>query len=205
MHGCARELAELVQRAGAWTGRVVLVGDLFTKGPLPGAVLRMIREGGFEAVLGNHDDRLLRARAGQRPADRHAAEVCRALDAVDPDWETWMRGLPLWTRAGRYLVTHAGLHPSGDPALTDREGHLFRRRWPDDAPDEPFWWEVYEGPPVIFGHDARRGLVQRERDGEPWVIGLDTGCVYGKALSGWLVEEERLVQVAAARPYSPVG
>ena len=104
---------------------------------------------------------------------------------------------------GRYLLTHASLHPSGDLGRTDRDMFLYRRTWP--GPGGPrFWWEIYEGPPVIFGHDARRGLVRRDRDGEPWVVGLDTGCVYGGALSGWLVEEERLFQVPAAQIYRPV-
>jgi hypothetical protein len=39
----------------------------------------------------------------------------------------------------------------------------------------------------------------------PRVLGLDTGCVYGKALTGVWVGEDRLVQVPARREYvSPV-
>ena len=58
---------------------------------------------------------------------------------------------------------------------------------------------------MIIGHDARQGLVIASRAGSPWIVGLDTGCVYGGALTGWLLEEERTVQVPAARVYRAVG
>jgi hypothetical protein len=203
VHGCATELATLVDRAHA--DRIVLVGDLFTKGPDPAGVMHLIRQHGMASVLGNHDERLLAHREGRRPGDAHAARVCAALDAAWPDWEGWLRGLPLCLQEGRYRVVHAGLHPSGDPERTTRRGFLYRRRWPDDREDQPLWWTVYEGPPVCFGHDARRGLVRRDRDGRPWIVGLDTGCVYGGRLTGWCTGSERILQVEASRPYAPVG
>ena len=57
---------------------------------------------------------------------------------------------------------------------------------------------------MIFGHDAQRGSIRVERDGKPLIIGLDTGCVYGGALTGYLVEEDRLLQVPAKRAYVKV-
>jgi hypothetical protein len=201
VHGCADELSQLVSEARAT--RLVLVGDLFTKGPDPLATWHLIQRHDARAVLGNHDERLLAWRRGERPNDRHAAKVCAALD-VAPGWAEWLEARPLWLRVGRYVVTHAGLHPSGDLDRTDREMHLYRRTWPRPDGTAPYWWELYDGPPVIFGHDARRGLVRRDRAGRPWIVGLDTGCVYGGLLSGWLVERELLVQVRAARTYKSV-
>jgi len=203
VHGCSRELKKLVKRAG--DVNVVLVGDLFTKGPDPVGVWKWIRRHRPRVVLGNHDDRLLQVVDGERKKDSHARAVIRALDAEDADWLPWVRSLPLWLRVGRYTVTHAALHPSGDPERTDRYTHLLRRRWPDDRDSDPFWWQVYEGAPVVFGHDAARGLIQRERDGRPWIVGLDTGCVYGGKLSGFLVEAEEIVQVKAKRAYKGIG
>lgn len=201
VHACVDELAQLIEMAGAT--RVVLVGDLFTKGPDPVGTWRLLREVGVHSVLGNHDSRLLEWRRGESPRDKHAAAVCAALDAEDPAWADWLAERPLWLRAGRYLVTHASLHPSGDLSRTDREMHLYRRTWPTPRGNR-LWWELYQGPPVIFGHDAMRGFILRYREGRPWVVGLDTGCVYGGALSGWLVEEERHLHVPAARAYRPV-
>jgi hypothetical protein len=43
---------------------------------------------------------------------------------------------------------------------------------------------------VFYGHDAVRGLQVH-----PGSVGLDSGCVYGNPLSGFLLEEERVFQV----------
>jgi hypothetical protein len=184
---------------------VVLVGDLYTKGPDPVGVWRLIQSCGARGVLGNHDARLIAWLAGWRPHDHGAARVCALLDEEGEGWRTHLQALPLYLRVGRYIVTHAALHPSEGLGGTDRHMHLYGRRWPDDdRADNPFWWQIYEGEPVIYGHDAARGCVCRDRDGEPWIIGLDSGCVYGGQLSGWIVEQERLVQVQARKVYTAV-
>jgi len=36
------------------------------------------------------------------------------------------------------------------------------------------------------------------------VRGLDSGCVYGKELSAWIAEEDRIVAVPARRAWSPL-
>jgi predicted phosphodiesterase len=204
VHGCAAEWGALVERTRP--DEVVLVGDLFTKGPDPAGVWRLVRALGARAVLGNHDQRVLDARDGRRPGDEEAHRVLRALDNEDPSWEAWLRALPLWLQVGRFLVTHAALHPSGDLARTSRATHLAARRWPDDThKDHPFWWEIYQGPPVLFGHDAVRGLVRREREGRPWVVGLDTGCVYGGRLTAFDVDSGEIVQEPARAVWCPVA
>ena len=77
------------------------------------------------------------------------------------------------------------------------------RRWPTD--DGLHWHELYQRKKgVIFGHDALRGLVQRRRKERTWLVGLDSGCVYGGKLSGLLVEKDRIHQVDAKKAYRPV-
>lgn len=203
VHGCAQELGELL--AQARPSRVVLVGDAYTKGPDPVGVLQIIDEIGAVVVRGNHDQRVLDAWAGRRPGDPHALAVVEQLEAASPGSVRAIGIWPHWHRIGRYVVTHAALHPSGDPLCTPSEVHLNLRRWPGDTLQDPLWWEIYQGPPVIFGHDARRGFVRRDRGGEPWIVGLDTGCVYGGALTGWIIEEERRISVPARRVWCPVS
>jgi serine/threonine protein phosphatase 1 len=154
----------------------------------------------LEAVLGNHDDKLLQRKSS-------VLHLIEALDREDWSWRPWVQSLPLMLEVGRYVVVHAGIHPTGDRGLTTRQMALTMRRWPDERPDHPFWWQVYQGRlPVLFGHDARRGHVRVDGpDGAPLIVGLDTGCVYGGSLSGWVVEEERLVQVKARRDYVSFG
>jgi predicted phosphodiesterase len=203
VHGCADELDELLQRAGP--DRVVMVGDLFTKGPWPLKVWTLLREllpDRLASVVGNHDDRLLQAMSGRRPTDKRAHQIIAQLDRADPAWSTWLRSVPLFQTVGDYVVVHAGLHPSGDLGQTTRALALDLRRWPDEKSHQPFWWQIYEGTqPVIFGHDSRRGLVRVLRDDRPFLVGLDTGCVYGGQLSGWFPDQDRLVQVQARKTY----
>ena len=207
VHGCADELEALLDRVGP--DRVVLVGDLFTKGPHPERVWGRIRDSGFAAVLGNHDQRLLDVLDGARPHDVKARRAVEALDHADPGWQPFVRGLPLFLDLPRapwpMTVVHAGLHPSGDRERTTRAMATTMRRWPDEADGDPFWWQVYQGEAgVVYGHDARRGLVRVERDGHPLVVGLDTGCVYGGKLSGWVVEGDEIVQVDARQAWAPI-
>ncbi|MEZ4241781.1 MAG: metallophosphoesterase [Myxococcota bacterium] len=208
VHGCADELDALLDRVGP--ERVLLVGDLFTKGPHPERVWARIRDAGLRSVLGNHDQRLLDVMDGRRPHDRHGADVVAALDREDPAWRPFVRALPLFLdvdgAARPTVCVHAALHPSGDLARTTRRTATKLRRWPDDADGDPFWWEVYRGERgVVFGHDAARGLVRREERGRAWLVGLDTGCVYGGQLSGWVPERDVVVQVPAREAYAPFG
>lgn len=64
------------------------------------------------------------------------------------------------------------------------------------APFRP-WDAFYSGDArVVHGHWARRGHYRGER-----TIGLDSGCVYGGALTAWCQEEDRIVQVPAFAAY----
>jgi len=60
------------------------------------------------------------------------------------------------------------------------------------------WASKYQGSLgfVIFGHDAVRGL-QIER----FAIGLDTGCLYGKKLTGIIFPEKKIIQIEAKKMY----
>lgn len=204
VHGCADELRTLLDRVDA--DRVVLVGDLYTKGPDPAGVWDLVREHDAEAVLGNHDARLLDALAGERPKDRGAARCLEKLAAGAPGWRAHLASLPLFLEdVAGFTVVHAGLHPSGDLIQTTKSMAVGMRRF-GDGPDAPYWHEVYEGARrVVFGHDARLGSVWREREGEPWVVGLDSGCVYGGVLTGFVIETRCQVQVPAQRVYKGVG
>lgn len=57
------------------------------------------------------------------------------------------------------------------------------------------WAMAWSGPQrIIFGHDARRGFQRYEGD---YAIGLDTGAVYGKRLTGLILPERTVVSVSS--------
>ena len=57
VHGCAKELHQLIELAKTHLPRfqLVLVGDLFTKGPDPVGVFELIQEHSALCIKGNHD------------------------------------------------------------------------------------------------------------------------------------------------------
>lgn len=188
VHGCARALDALVTRARP--DRVVLLGDLFTKGPNPLGVWHRVVDWGPDAVMGNHDARMLRV--WEDPAGGRAHDTaCRLPDAA----RSWLAGRPSFLHgehAGEpWIAVHGGLHPTRGVAGTDPVQAYLLRRWPDDQDlTNPYWWQLWAGPErVLYGHDAMRGLQVRAR-----TIGLDTGCCYGQALSGYVLEEREVLQ-----------
>jgi hypothetical protein len=181
--------------------RVVCVGDLVTKGPKNREVLELfMNDTRFRSVIGNHDLALRRKWHGEKLKLKSAQKTThKALKHEKEKYLPFLNKLPFTIDLGTHLVVHAGLRPeielysqtSEDMTLLrtlgkDREGHK-------GTP----WYEVYDGDKVVlFGHwpapEPRRG---------PKAIGLDTGCVYGYNLTGYIVEEDRLISTPAHQAY----
>ena len=194
VHGCARALDGLV--AHAHPDHVVLLGDLFTKGPDPRGVWERIHSWKADCILGNHDFRVVQAWDGPEESKAYRARLALPDAARD-----WIAALPLTWRAPGVVAIHAGVNPHGGADATDPVTAIIVRRWPDDLDrTNPFWWQLWKGPDrVVYGHDAMRGLQVRAHS-----IGLDTGCCYGHALSGWLMETDEVFQVdPEGRPLVP--
>jgi diadenosine tetraphosphatase ApaH/serine/threonine PP2A family protein phosphatase len=190
VHGCARELSELLEQIGPGASdRVVFVGDLVARGPDTHRVLRIAREVRATSVRGNHEHRLLIAYAAKKNGERlprlgpsHAA-LLRSLG--DEDWE-YLESLPLSLEFPEHnvRVVHAGV----DPRVPFRDQQAWtlmhiRSLTALGAPSDRFaqmsWTASYsENPHIVFGHNAQAGLQLA-----PFATGLDTACVYGGSLS----------------------
>ncbi len=226
IQGCSLELRKLLDRVRFDPRKDELhpVGDFVNRGPDSLGVLRLMREVGAGGVLGNHDRHLLRIAAGERKL-KSSDTVSDVLEADDRDeLLEWLAARP-FVRTWRDLVLiHAGVHPrwtnprealSGAGALDTSRAVEFATRvrycsargdLPDDDsedPGPPFrpWFDFYRGRrTVVFGHWSVRGLVVA-----PKLRGLDTGCVWGGALTAWIAEEDRLVQVPAKKRWGRPG
>lgn len=206
LHGCREELNDLLVVFGfrKGTDRLYSVGDVVGKGPdVPGA-LKLLRDMDASVVVGNHELALLKA-ADPLPG-RSKSRDRDYLDGLGEDkagWIAWIKSWPYYLDLGDVLLVHAGLEPGKkDPATMDIRILTRIRTWDGkghelDRPEDPPWFEcTTPEKTVVFGHWARRGLVDR-----PKVKGLDTGCVYGGKLTGWSPEENRFFQVPARRAY----
>jgi bis(5'-nucleosyl)-tetraphosphatase (symmetrical) len=228
IQGCRLELEQLLDAAGFRPGEDELhpVGDFVNRGPDNVGVLRLCRELDAGGVLGNHDLHALRARAGKRRENPHDTLDDLAQAADGDALLDWLAGRPFVRAWEDVTLVHAALHPQWknpaeklaglDPLephplvdfatrvrFCDQDGERPEADHPE--PGAPFrpWYEFLPeswraGHTVVFGHWSRAGLVVR-----PGLRGLDTGCVWGGLLTAWIAEENRLVQVDAARSYSP--
>ena len=228
LQGCREELEDLLEAVRFDPSQDGLhpVGDLVNRGPDSAGCIRLCRDLGAEPVLGNHDVHLLRQdRDPDLRGRRDALEEVRGADDGE-ELLAWLAERPFVLGWDDVIALHAGVHPGwADPVevLADRDpfereddtefavrarfcdehGRVPLADWPEPGP--PFApWDVFwrrregEGRTVVFGHWARRGLVQLER-----TVGLDTGCVYGNKLTAWIPEEDRIVDVPARKAWAP--
>jgi bis(5'-nucleosyl)-tetraphosphatase (symmetrical) len=230
IQGCRVELETLLERLRFDPAADALhpVGDLVNRGPDSLGTLRLLKRLGAASVLGNHELHLLQCAAGLR-AEKSGDTLAELLAADDRDeLLAWVRAQPFVRVAPDVYQIHAGLHPAWrDPAAelagadplhpTPAARFAVRARYSDAKgnlpqhdgapPGAPFvpWHQLYRperhgGRTVVFGHWATQGLLQR-----PHLRGLDTGCVWGKELTAWIAEEDRVVSVRARRAYAVIG
>ena len=215
VHGCAQELELLLDETGYRAGddRLLLTGDAFSRGPLPLRVWEIIRDTAAEMVLGNHDDRLLRqltqtlqGEATEVSGKDQGSALVQLLPVAD-QLRPWLAERPRKIEEANFLLVHAGINPEKGLTGTTRQELLTIRTWPPvKGLEGPRWHELIEPHHphhlIVFGHDAPGGLVVKKPDGEdrPYILGLDSCCIYGGSLSAYILEENRIVQVASRQP-----
>lgn len=205
VHGCAAEFEAFLKKVDySDRDRLLLTGDAFARGPDPLAVWQLICETEAEMVLGNHDARLLKQLIalgkGRKPKVKFPDQryTLAQLQSAHGKILAWLRQCPLYIAEDAFLLVHAGINPKKGLQGTRRKEFLKIRTWPpSDDLSSPRWHDFYkpEYPLIVFGHDAPGGLVVKKRAGRPYLLGLDSGCIYGGQLSGYVLEEARLVQV----------
>ncbi|HEY4572461.1 MAG TPA: polynucleotide kinase-phosphatase, partial [Thermoanaerobaculia bacterium] len=226
VHGCADELEELLgtlgyapDEAGVWRhpqGRkVVFLGDLVDRGPRVPDVLRiamgMVKAGSALCVPGNHDEKLLRWLRGKQVRIAHGLE--RTIEQLEPeppefcfDVAAFLDGLVSHyvLDGGRLVAAHAGLKQEmqGRASGRVRSFALYGETTGEvdelGLPVRIDWAADYRGSAmVVYGHTP----VAEPR----WLnrtINVDTGCVFGGALTALRYPERELVSVPARRVYA---
>lgn len=228
IHGCYDELLLLMKQMG-WEldikrsgttashpeGRkLIFLGDLVDRGPnsprVCGLVMRLVSEGKALCVAGNHDVKLMRWLEGRQVRVTHGLEetIAQLRGKSDEDLESlrlFLKGLTSHyvLDQGRLVVAHAGLKESlqgknskaawafclfgQTTGETDAMGFPVRYPWANDYRGEAA---------VIYGHTPV------EQPG--WVnntLCLDTGCVFGGALTALRWPEREVVEVPARAVY----
>ncbi|MFO0634801.1 MAG: metallophosphoesterase [Nannocystaceae bacterium] len=176
------EVYALCARSGAWPRKRDTLEPLFTA-PDADALLASLRALPVLVLLrsrGRGPDAWL-VHAGVHPHWTNLASVAAALDRGEHD-DAWLQSEPVSFATRVRCCSADGVRSKFD-------------RGPADCPP-PFrpWDEFYAGATlVVHGHWAWRGHYRTAK-----VMGLDSGCVYGGALTAWCQDEDRIVQVRGA-------
>lgn len=226
IHGCYDELLLLLdkleyRRDGELyrhpQGRtLVFLGDLCDRGPRSLDVLFLVR-GLVQAGLayhcpGNHDDKLLRWSQGRRVQVKHGLEttvdeVERTLNPVETRrWiEEYIKSLPLYLQfdRGDLVVVHAGIRSDLIGTNHKRLRDICLYGFPTGQIDQH---GLPERDPVTKHYRGKALLVHGHTpvNKPQWdqnVINIDTGCVFGGALTCFRYPEKEFVSVKALQIY----
>lgn len=233
VHGCYDELTALLdalgyERAPYASGegllharhpkgrRAFFVGDLTDRGPANRDCLRLVMgmcaEGQARCVIGNHDFKLSKWLRGRKVRLDHGLDRTVAeLESCSPGFRScvadFIEGLlsHAWLADGSLVVAHAGLteamHGRGSAAL--RSFAMFGETTGalDEAglPVRLDWVRDYRGAAtVVYGHTPVAEAQWRNN-----TLCIDTGCVFGGALTALRWPEREILSVPAAREYAP--
>ncbi|MFO0825445.1 MAG: metallophosphoesterase, partial [Gemmataceae bacterium] len=230
VHGCLPELLALLEKLG-YTVRVtgdgydvghlagrkpVFVGDLCDRGPdTPGVyrlVMELVQRGAAHCVLGNHDDKLLRWLKGtpNMKLTHGLAQSVEQLEKETPEFRERVREfitkLPthLVLDGGKLVVAHAGLtaemhgRVSGKVRAFALYGDTTGESDELGLPVRRNWAANYRGrATVVYGHTPTPTPTWENR-----CICIDTGCVFGGALTALRYPGSELVSVPALKAYA---
>ena len=219
VHGCYDELIELLTKARDSapdsTKRMlkVFVGDLVNKGPKSRQVLQFLLQPDSRetclSVRGNHDDvvvdqilNVIRKDASKLPLKN------KWMEEVTDEELHFLMELPytIHMPSLNALIVHAGVTPGVSVEEMDPRDLVSMRNVVKRSDGSGFtptkshkegsaWATSWLGPQhVYFGHDARRMLQET-----PHATGLDTGCVYGKELTGVFIKGTRVGQFISVK------
>ncbi|MDN7244385.1 bis(5'-nucleosyl)-tetraphosphatase PrpE [Planococcus shenhongbingii] len=230
IHGCFDELLELLAKLGYKKeqevyihpgGRqLVFVGDAMDRGPKSLEVLQLLFKMQDRGILfyspGNHCNKLYRYFKGNN------VQVNNGLETTLAEWRTlpkkeqqefrsryrrFYEKLPIYQELGKELiVAHAGIKAEmiGKPlsrniAVFVLYGDITGRFDVDGRPIRKNWAKSYNGSKwIVYGHTPTE---------QPYLIhqtaNIDTGCVFGGALTAFRFPEKELVSVASHQPYQP--
>jgi len=225
IHGCYDELVMLLGELGYQNlesqvtpppGRkAVFLGDLVDRGPQTPQVLKlvmgMVEAGAALCIPGNHDNKLMRALRGRKVQITHGlGESLAQLEAEPPEFKTQVANFidslvsHYLLDDGKLVVAHAGMkeNMAGRASGAVREFALYGETTGETdefgLPVRYNWASEYRGAAtVVYGHTPVPEPEWLNR-----TINIDTGCVFGGALTALRYPEKELISVPALHTYA---
>ncbi|PAV29176.1 hypothetical protein CIL05_12320 [Virgibacillus profundi] len=229
VHGCINELHELFSVLGYQKqnniyihpdGRIpVFLGDITDRGPASLDVVQLVYEmvifhGKAKYVPGNHCNKLYRYFLGNKVHERHGLETTVAEYKALPDHkqeEVSNQFMRLYEESPLYLqlpelkviIAHAGIKESYIGRFDKKVktfvlyGDVTGEFLEDGRPLRRDWAQDYVGDHwIVYGHTP----VKQPRKINK-TINIDTGCVFGHALTAFRLPEEKTVSVPSKQQF----
>ncbi|WP_409291836.1 bis(5'-nucleosyl)-tetraphosphatase PrpE [Peribacillus sp. SCS-37] len=231
IHGCYDEFHRLTVSLGySWKEgipvhpdgrRLAFVGDLTDRGPHSLKVAELVWKLVIEKktafyVPGNHCDKLYRFFKGNPVKLAHGLETTAAeYESLSPGEKEKIktRFMELYEESpiyqildeGKLVIAHAGIKEEFIGRYSPRiktfvlYGDITGETNPDGTPVRRNWAREYKGKAiVVYGHTPVRDV---QKTGHTYNI--DTGAVFGGALSSLRYPELSVVSTASGMPYLP--
>ncbi len=219
IHGCLDELELLLDRIPR-KDRLIFIGDYIDRGPdSAGVVERALEERDRSRyLLGNHESMMLAyyddpdsreglawtfwGNGGQATLRSYGLTEDAEFTDLPRAHQEFYRNLELAIEEDSFIAVHAGVRitsPNTPLLDQDRDDLLWiREEW---IRKEHLW----NGKTIYYGHTPSRYVLGANRQTEPIPgqksLGIDTGCVFGGALTAVNVRTRELIQAPARRAY----
>lgn len=229
IHGCYNELIELLHKLGYEKDRnryvhktksrkLAFVGDLTDRGPRSLDVIRLVYELVQQKqayyVPGNHCDKLYRYFLGRNVQIKHGLETTVAelnslpkekYQQIKQQFTQLVELSPLYhiLDENRLIIAHAGIRASDIGKMNKRVktfvlyGDITGETNQDGTPVRRDWALHHHGSEwIVYGHTPTKNVRFVNH-----TVNIDTGCVFGGALSALQYPEMNIVQVPSEQPY----
>lgn len=199
VHGCSEELSLLLAKLPAPVGQnLIFLGDLVNKGPDPEGVVRTVLSLSARCLRGNHENDHLRWASGQsRPKPESRTTKSRMAPETYAAYLSLAEAMPLFLAGDAYVAVHAAVEAG--IALEQQDPAVLTG---DTAMPASWITTVDLGRPLVAGHKryAKDPSLPFIREGR--FYGIDTGCVYGGALTALLLPSGSIIQIPARQRWA---
>ncbi len=200
VQGCYDELKLLIKKLKIKKNdNIYFVWDLINKWPKSFKVLKYLykNKSRFHSIKWNHELNFLNWLKWEKYSDnKELKKLKKKIDNKKTNYLIkYIENLPLYIEENDFILIHWWLIPNKklEEHTADEITNIREYNW------KP-WYEYYKWEkPIIYWHWAEEGLQIREKT--KW---LDSGCVYGKALTAYILETWEVIQQNSLECYIDV-